>query len=215
MLYYPESDNLKEFPSPEELKRRILISTKPPKEFHEAEELPKGKNTDHERPSQRSKFLLQNDSHEDEQGQVDPIDDDCGDISPNLEPLTYKRLIAIHQRKKSKLEDALQIEPDKVCRVSFSEQKLEKVATSHGTDLVRYAYSKNALFLSYFIHAVINVTYTQQFLSCIFSRFTQKNILRIYPKQTRLNSSNYSPFVGWMHGAQMVAFNMQVLSFSI
>lgn len=32
MLYYPESECLKEFPSPEELKYRIVISTKPPKE---------------------------------------------------------------------------------------------------------------------------------------------------------------------------------------
>lgn len=42
-------------------------------------------------------------------------------------------------------------------------------------------------------------------------RFTQKNLLRIYPKGTRFDSSNYNPMVGWMHGAQMVAFNMQVV----
>ncbi|XP_022744257.1 phosphoinositide phospholipase C 6-like isoform X2 [Durio zibethinus] len=40
-------------------------------------------------------------------------------------------------------------------------------------------------------------------------RFTQKNILRIYPKGTRFTSSNYNPTIGWMHGAQMIAFNMQ------
>lgn len=44
----------------------------------------------------------------------------------------------------------------------------------------------------------------------LFSRFTHKNMLRIYPKGTRITSSNYNPLVGWMHGAQMVAFNMQV-----
>ena len=37
LLYYPESENLKEFPSPEELKHKILISTKPPKECLEEE----------------------------------------------------------------------------------------------------------------------------------------------------------------------------------
>lgn len=36
MLFYPESECLKEFPSPEELKYRIIISTKPPKEYLEA-----------------------------------------------------------------------------------------------------------------------------------------------------------------------------------
>ncbi|CAL9074933.1 unnamed protein product, partial [Musa textilis] len=40
-------------------------------------------------------------------------------------------------------------------------------------------------------------------------RFTQKNIVRVYPKGTRFNSSNYCPLLGWLHGAQMVALNMQ------
>lgn len=35
-------------------------------------------------------------------------------------------------------------------------------------------------------------------------------MLRIYPKGIRVDSSNYNPMIGWMHGAQMVAFNMQV-----
>ncbi|KAK4275159.1 hypothetical protein QN277_018289 [Acacia crassicarpa] len=40
-------------------------------------------------------------------------------------------------------------------------------------------------------------------------RFTQNNLLRVYPKGARLDSSNYDPMIGWTHGAQMVAFNMQ------
>lgn len=40
MLYYPESDCLIEFPSPESLQHRIIISTKPPKEYLESR--PKG-----------------------------------------------------------------------------------------------------------------------------------------------------------------------------
>ncbi|XP_019150834.1 PREDICTED: phosphoinositide phospholipase C 6-like isoform X4 [Ipomoea nil] len=40
-------------------------------------------------------------------------------------------------------------------------------------------------------------------------RFTQKSILRVFPKGTRVTSSNFKPMLGWMHGAQMVAFNMQ------
>lgn len=42
MLFCPESDCLKEFPSPEELKHRIIISTKPPKEYLEAQNLKGG-----------------------------------------------------------------------------------------------------------------------------------------------------------------------------
>lgn len=33
MLFSPGSECLKEFPSPESLKRQIIISTKPPKEY--------------------------------------------------------------------------------------------------------------------------------------------------------------------------------------
>ncbi|KAK1396920.1 Phosphoinositide phospholipase C [Heracleum sosnowskyi] len=40
-------------------------------------------------------------------------------------------------------------------------------------------------------------------------RFTQQNILRVYPKGIRFDSSNYNPLIAWTHGAQMVAFNMQ------
>lgn len=43
MLYYPETDSMEKFPSPESLKDRILISTKPPKEYLEDEpSSPKG-----------------------------------------------------------------------------------------------------------------------------------------------------------------------------
>lgn len=33
MLYCPESDGLDEFPSPNDLKHKIILSTKPPKEY--------------------------------------------------------------------------------------------------------------------------------------------------------------------------------------
>lgn len=33
MIFYPESEILNYFPSPEELKYKVIISTKPPKEY--------------------------------------------------------------------------------------------------------------------------------------------------------------------------------------
>jgi phosphatidylinositol phospholipase C delta len=51
----------------------------------------------------------------------------------------YKRLITIHAGKpKGKVKDALKVVGDKVRRLSLSEQALEKVAASHGTEVVRY-----------------------------------------------------------------------------
>ncbi|KAG5400405.1 hypothetical protein IGI04_015012 [Brassica rapa subsp. trilocularis] len=115
----PPGECLKELPSPEFLKKRILISTKPPKEYKESKHehvVNKGNNTS------------------------DGVD------------------------------------PDKVRRLSLSEEQLEDASEKYGTQIVR---------------------------------FTQQNVLRIYPKGTRIMSSNYDPLVGWSHGAQMVAFNMQ------
>ncbi|XP_007016097.2 PREDICTED: phosphoinositide phospholipase C 4 [Theobroma cacao] len=190
MLFCPESECLKEFPTPEDLKYRIIISTKPPKEYLEAQRnkgkmnnSQKGKDSDDDvwgkEPGERT--ADQEDEKTDSDASENNQDDEDTDaFEPDLhssEAPVYKRLIAIHAGKpKGGLKAALKVELDKVRRLSLSEQALEKATMSHGTDVVR---------------------------------FTQKNFLRIYPKGTRFNSSNYKPLIGWMHGAQMVAFNMQ------
>lgn len=186
MLFVPESDSLKECPSPKELKHRIIISTKPPKEYLEASA---SVCKDRRNSSQRSKdseddvwgsepSSLTADQEENEKSDSDKSYEDDDDATHRGHVASaYKRLIAIHAGKpKGGLKEALKIDPDKVRRLSLSEQALEKAAESHGTEIVR---------------------------------FTQRNILRVYPKGTRFNSSNYKPLIGWMHGAQMVAFNMQ------
>ncbi|GLU18857.1 hypothetical protein SLE2022_351340 [Rubroshorea leprosula] len=206
MLFFPGCEYLKEFPSPEELKYKIIISTKPPKQYHKVisikEErnnskkgrgwwhlplpltfltsLKRGSGASQKEPlnlavDQEDEDKIDGDTSESSQDDEDNDASDPGFI-PSKAP-EYKHLIAIHAGKpKGELKDALKVEPDQVKRLSLSEQKLEKVTASHGTDVVR---------------------------------FTQKNVLRIFPKGTRFNSSNYNPLIGWMHGAQMVAFNMQ------
>ncbi|KAB1201432.1 Phosphoinositide phospholipase C 4 [Morella rubra] len=173
VLFYPQSECSKEFRSPEELKNRIIISTKPPKEYLQAQSgkekghnLQKGKASDEQDMS---------DSDSQEHNQDDEEDGD-DELHPPGE-CTYKSLIAIPAGKpKGGLKEALKVEINKVRRLSLSEHALEKAASSHGMDVVR---------------------------------FTQRNLLRVYPKGSRLNSSNYGPIIGWTHGAQMVAFNMQ------
>ncbi|PKU64331.1 Phosphoinositide phospholipase C 4 [Dendrobium catenatum] len=193
MLYYPKSESMEELPSPEALTRRIILSTKPPKEYLEAKSQ-KVKETG----SQKRKETVEEDSwgkevtdftdelhydNKDEQDQDDEdgdddggADDDDSKFGQSAAP-EYKKLITLRAGKpKGRLVHALRGDPDKVRRLSLSEQQLEKLAASHGTEIVR---------------------------------FTQKNMLRIYPKGTRVTSSNYNPMLGWMHGAQMVALNMQ------
>ncbi|KAL1197238.1 Phosphoinositide phospholipase C 4 [Cardamine amara subsp. amara] len=191
ILYYYDSESCQEFPSPEELKEKILISTKPRKEYLEANDVKekdnseKGKDSDEDVWGKEPGDLISTQSDiekvSDSINDLNEDDEDRGlcdfDMSCHLQAPEYKRLIAIHAGKpKGGLRMALKVDPNKIRRLSLSEQLLEKAVGSHGADVVR---------------------------------FTQKNFLRIYPKGTRFNSSNYKPQIGWMSGAQMIAFNMQ------
>ncbi|KAL8129957.1 hypothetical protein V2J09_019112 [Rumex salicifolius] len=164
-LFYLESGYLKDLPSPEDLKYRIILSTKPPKEYLATDE----SITKEEDPSNEKVGLL-----ESEDNLLNGEDSD--DHVASSKPPVYKRLISIPTVPRHRLREALKGDPEKVTRISLSEETLEKSAASYGTEVIRY---------------------------------TGRNILRIFPKTTRFNSSNYKPLIGWIHGAQMVAFNMQ------
>ncbi|KAL9230197.1 hypothetical protein vseg_005582 [Gypsophila vaccaria] len=163
-LYSPESEHLEQFPSPEDLKYKIILSTKPPKEYLEDKQSKDKGNTSpapsvDETLASDIEDCSDHDQDEDESGQA------------------YKRLIAIHAGKpKAGVREALKTGLESLKRLSLSEEELGRAAANYGLDVVR---------------------------------FTQRNFLRIYPKGTRIRSSNYKPLVAWMHGAQMVAFNMQ------
>ncbi|WVZ06492.1 hypothetical protein V8G54_019838 [Vigna mungo] len=190
ILFSPGSESLKEFPSPKSLKRRIIISTKPPKEYIEAKEVQeKGEGSQKEKPvddeeawgkevpSLRGGTISDHKNFEDEDDLDNEDDTDEAEYSRQNASDEYRRLIAIHAGKpKGGLTECLKVDPDTVKRLSLSELQLEKAAETHGKEIIR---------------------------------FTQRNILRVYPKGTRIASTNYNPLIGWMHGAQMVAFNMQ------
>lgn len=83
-------------------------------------------------------FLLQTDSDASDNNQDD---EDSDAFEPEINSSRapgYKSLIAIPGGKiTGRLKDALKVEPDKVRRLSLSEQALEKATVSYGTDLVR------------------------------------------------------------------------------
>lgn len=55
------------------------------------------------------------------------------------EPPEYRALIAIHAGKpKGGIEECLKVDPDKVRRLSLSEQQLEKTVETYGKEVVRY-----------------------------------------------------------------------------
>ncbi|XP_027159957.1 phosphoinositide phospholipase C 2-like [Coffea eugenioides] len=189
MLFVPGSDGLREFPSPESLKRKVMISTKPPKEYLEAKDLSgeqnevkEGKQSAEAEPWGREISINKSrtndeDDLNEEEAHEDDDDDEVDRKSQQIAVPEYKRLIAIHAGKgKGGLDDWLRLDPNKVRRLSLSELELEKAAVTHAKEIIR---------------------------------FTQRNLLRVYPKGIRFDSSNYNPLIGWMHGAQMVALNMQ------
>ncbi|KAJ0564472.1 putative phosphoinositide phospholipase C [Helianthus annuus] len=167
-LYHPEAGDHNEFPSPEALKHRILLSTKLPKEH--LDEI-NGSREDNISSLNHDLTQLFEIDFEDE-------NEDAANENPGQKTTPgYTQLIGIHAAKPDKkLSKALTVESGKAKRLSLGEQTLERAASLYGTDLVR---------------------------------FTQKNILRVYPKGTRITSTNFKPLRAWMHGVQMVAFNMQ------
>ncbi|XP_011623006.2 phosphoinositide phospholipase C 2 isoform X2 [Amborella trichopoda] len=196
MLFYPMSGKLEEYPSPKDLMNRILLSTKPPKEYLETEiqakvrqnekqdawgneisNIKAGHKTDTENVLEPS-HPPPSDSYnsEDEDARVDDdgiVQEKMGeDAVPE-----FGKLITIRAGKpKEDLKYALELEEKHARRVSLSEPQLEDIAESHPAVVVS---------------------------------FTKRNILRIYPKGLRVDSSNFNPLIGWNLGAQMVAFNMQ------
>lgn len=175
MLFYPKSEGSKGFLNPEELKYKVLVSTKPPKEYLTVKHF-----ADEGKPAHEDQELKENkmtsDKNELKHEHVHGDEHEYDDSYLQEKQPEYKNLITIPGVPRGEFKDSLKVDGNKMSRLSWSEQTLAKAATSYGTDIVR---------------------------------FTQKNILRIFPKVTRFDSSNYEPFIGWVHGAQMVAFNMQ------
>lgn len=147
MLFAPGTESLAEFPSPEFLKRRIIISTKPPKEYLKGKETKASGNGSQkendssaeawggEIPSFKSKSTadFKDDFEEDEEEEEEE------DFQDDKSAPEYRNLIAIHAGKgKGGLDDWLKVDPNKVRRLSLSEQELEKAAKTHGPQIVRY-----------------------------------------------------------------------------
>lgn len=186
LLYLSESEAMPVFPSPEDLRGKIIISTKPPKEYLE---------------TKSSKEEAQNGSTEEESVWGDEIPDNKAQVATACQVsekdseryveedeemekkvqlgvnAEYKTLISISlTRRKHDMDQDLKVDPEKVSRMSLGEAAYEKATITHGSEIIK---------------------------------FTQRNLLRIFPKTTRITSSNYNPLMGWSYGAQMVAANMQ------
>lgn len=136
MLFSPDSSSsecLKEFPSPESLKFKILITTKPPKEYLECKaDNPKGK-----KPWQGTMEY----SDEEDKSDNDDDDDDSDDADkPQDVAPEFKNLVIVHAEKpKGGLDNFLWDDSDKVRHVSFREpSSIKAVVSTHGGKIVRF-----------------------------------------------------------------------------
>ncbi|CAM8961192.1 unnamed protein product [Rhodiola kirilowii] len=209
MLYYSKSDCFQNFPSPEELKYRVILSTKPPKEYLESKIIkekgnlsPDGILDTSEEEAVTLAELLAYDKIDSAQ------DDDLNEVK--AQQLELKRVNALNSPSSGQDDEVN----------GFSERKSQHPGAPEYKRLnaLHAGKPKNGLrdALKVMTDKVKRLSLSEQALEKAAAfhgtdvvRFTQKNVLRIYPKGTRVNSSNYRPIVGWMHGAQMVAFNMQ------
>lgn len=200
VLYYPElqQEGFTQFPSPELLKKRIIISTKPPKEYLPCQKSDSSETltcavedkdqVEQEKPWGEELPDISDDSSSPEKSLPVSVEPESEMYDAESKPAEkhddskvapeYKRIITIRAGKPrgDSLKDALAGGDPYVRRVSLSEPQLSKVVKSHPNTVLS---------------------------------FTNKNLLRIYPKGMRVDSSNYNPLKAWAHGAQMVAFNMQ------
>lgn len=76
----------------------------------------------------------------DEEDNIEEEDLGDGDLKPHhLEAPQYRRIITIHAGKpQGGLQNSFKVDPDKVRRLSLSEQQLEKAVVTHGKEIVRY-----------------------------------------------------------------------------
>lgn len=85
--------------------------------------------------------LIFQDDGLDEGDEDDGVDEEDPKSQQIAEPPEYKRLISIHAGKgKGGMQDWLKVDPEKVRRLSLSEQELEKAVLTYGRDIIRYQF---------------------------------------------------------------------------
>lgn len=83
------------------------------------------------------------DGDEDEDDDEDDDDEDENEVDKvkKSTPSEYKHLIAIQAGKpKGGMTECLKVDPDKVRRLSLSEEQLEDASEKYGTQIVRYSH---------------------------------------------------------------------------
>nr|XP_017221975.1 PREDICTED: phosphoinositide phospholipase C 6-like isoform X2 [Daucus carota subsp. sativus] len=182
LLYYPEPGVFDALPSPDALKHQIVLSTKPPKEYLDS--IKPAKETDElgKDPSLNIQISVQVEESDECTENHNQDDEDEADEDEDVNKT---------QMKPSRYKRLIAIHAEK------PKYGLMKTILAENDKVKRVSLSEQELAKGAELYGTDIV------------RFTQKNLVRVYPKGTRVTSSNFEPLTGWMVGAQMVAFNMQ------
>ncbi|KAL5721049.1 phosphoinositide phospholipase C [Ranunculus cassubicifolius] len=280
LLFLPGPKCLKELPSPESLKKKILISTKPPKEYIKeqvddikTEGLQKIKKSSEEKSWGREVSDSEDDSGTDDKDDDDIEEDHHGRVTkivfrglkllkklPSSDSFMKRIASTNRSRKGSKETNSYKVTEN---GTSYTKQPSEEKSSETEDPVLKHGFGSNDknehdLTEDYQVeedpdvegntmqqteepqykhliaihagrpkggimealridpHKARRISMSEKKLKKTkkdhgpdIIRFTHSNLLRVYPKGTRVNSSNFNPLVGWSHGAQMVAFNMQ------
>ncbi|XP_024973827.1 phosphoinositide phospholipase C 6-like [Cynara cardunculus var. scolymus] len=201
MLYCPKAGGSDEFLSPEALKHRVILSTKLPKEYLESKQMGGesspivGKDlfevelfVGEDAPSSFKTGTATDERISSNQDEDDDDDDDDDEDEDEDEDVENEKP---DQKAAPVYNQLIGIHSGKA---KNGLRKALMVGLGKGK---RLSLSEQALERAASLYGT-NII-----------RFTQKNILRVFPKGSRVTSTNFRPLTAWMHGAQMVAFNMQ------
>ncbi|CAI9273748.1 unnamed protein product [Lactuca saligna] len=187
VLYCPEVGDNDEFLSPDALKHRIILSTKQPKEYLESKQDSSSSEEDLLFVGKATPSDIKNTTATDEESSrflvVDSEDE--SDEDEDVENKKPGRKAAVEYKQLIGIH---------AIKAKNGLRKALMVGSGRGK---RLSLSEQTLERAASLYGTDLV------------RFTHKNILRVYPKGTRVTSTNFRPLEAWMHGAQKVAFNMQ------
>jgi phosphatidylinositol phospholipase C delta len=150
MLYVSETENMAEFPSPDELKGKIIVSTKPPKEYlqtkndADADEAGVwGEEITDDKVAATAMTTEEKCAAAEEAVAAAAVDEEMQEAETDKKTQhgvdnEYRRLIAIPlTRRKHDMDQDLKVDPDMVTRLSLGEKAYEKAIVTHGAHIIR------------------------------------------------------------------------------
>ncbi|KAF3562844.1 hypothetical protein DY000_02017837 [Brassica cretica] len=144
MVYFSESGDLKDFPSPEDLKYKVVISTKLPKgtlkKEKDSESDVSGKTSSEDVSADDEKVEETSEAKNEEEGTSEAKEEKDGGSdkeSSKMDLLTYSRMILIPSgNARNGLKEALTFDYGGIRRLSLREQNFKKATEMYGTQVI-------------------------------------------------------------------------------